>query len=61
MNEYQCFYKHKKINVQANTSLDAQTQAAKQMGAKKQYQVDVYLVATNVDKEPKQVVHTPTF
>jgi hypothetical protein len=46
MNElrpYIAFYKDKKLEVMASTSLEAQTLAAKQFKAKKRYEVSVYL------------------
>jgi len=46
MNElrpYIAFYKDKKLEVMASTSLEAQTLAAQQFKAKKSYEVSVYL------------------
>ena len=46
MNElrpYIAFYKDKKLEVMASTSLEAQTIAAQQFKAKKRYEVSVYL------------------
>ena len=47
MNTYHAFYKGKQIELQAETSLKAQTQAATIFHAKKSYQVTVMLVALN--------------
>ena len=45
MNGYKCFYKGKSLDVFAQTSYEAQTQAAKlfKVAPSKQYMVDVYL------------------
>jgi hypothetical protein len=40
---YIAFYKNKKLEVRASTSLEAQTIAAQQFKAKKRYEVSVYL------------------
>lgn len=40
---YVCFYKDKKIVVQATSSYEAQTEAAKQLKARKQYDITVVL------------------
>lgn len=57
MNTYICFYKGKKIEVKAESSLEAQTKAAKEFKAKKRYEVTPMLVAI----DDTQVVHTPDF
>ena len=43
MNGYICYYKGKEIEVYANTSYEAQQEAAKRFKAKKSYQVNVVL------------------
>lgn len=43
MNGYICYYKNKKTEVYANTSYEAQQEAAKRFKAKKAYQVNVVL------------------
>lgn len=49
MNTYHCFFARKKIEVQAETSYEAQQKAAKmlELSAKKQSQVTVVLVAND--------------
>lgn len=47
MNTYIAFYKSKRIEVNAETSFQAQTEAAKQFKAKKQHEVMVALVTKN--------------
>jgi len=47
MNTYQAFFKNKSIQVDANTSYEAQLLAAKEFKAKKSYEVTVMLVAKN--------------
>ena len=47
MNGYICYYKNKKTEVYANTSYEAQQEAAKKLGAKKAYQVNVVLAELN--------------
>lgn len=44
MNNYECFWRGKRMTVQATTSLAAQTIAAKQWRVKKQYEVTVVLI-----------------
>lgn len=56
MNTYKAFYKGKTLIVQAETTYAAQTLAAKQFKAKKQYEVDVYLV----EKDGQPYIHTAT-
>ena len=53
MNGYKCFYRGKECEVLANTSHEAQQKGAKEMGAKKTY--DVAVVLCEVGGE--QVVH----
>jgi hypothetical protein len=55
MNQYACFYKSKQINVEANTTYEAQQKAASQFKAKKSYEVTVMLVAK---ADGAAVVHT---
>ena len=47
MNGYICYYKNKRVEVYANTSYAAQQEAAKKLGAKKTYQVNVVLAELN--------------
>jgi hypothetical protein len=54
MNGYKCFYKGKTIEVEANTSFDAQKIAAAKFKAKKSYDVTVVLC----EKNGKQVTHS---
>lgn len=56
MNTYHAFYKAKKIELKAETSLAAQTAAAATFKAKKRWEVDVYLVALG----GVEVVHNPS-
>lgn len=55
MNTYKAFYKSQTIEVQANTSYEAQTKAAEQLKVKPKnsYQVTVMIVA----KDGVQVTH----
>lgn len=55
-NTYKCFYKGKSIDIQAETSWAAQKEAAKELKAKKDYQVTAVLMA----KVGKQVVIDPS-
>lgn len=57
MNGYIAFYKGKQMEVYAETSLQAQQEAAKKFKAKKAYEVTVMLA----EKEGEQVTHTPDF
>lgn len=43
MNKYICFYKTKKIMVEAATSYEAQQKAAAELKVKKSYEVTVFL------------------
>lgn len=54
MNTYVCFYRDRKIEVQADTTLAAQRIAAVKFRARKSYEVSVHLAA--VDGVP--YVHT---
>lgn len=56
-NGYICFYKDKRIEVRAESSYRAQQIAAKQLKAKKEYQVTVILA----EKQGGQVTFTPNF
>ncbi len=58
MNTYHAFYKGKKIELKADTSLKAQTEAAKQFKAKKSYDVSIVLVALS---DEKPIVHIADF
>jgi hypothetical protein len=44
-NTYLCFYRDKKITVEADTTLAARDLAAKQLKVKKAFEVSVHLVA----------------
>lgn len=57
MNGYICFYRGKQVEVYADTSLEAQRQAACLFKAKKQYEVTPVLA----EKNGTPVVHTPDF
>lgn len=57
MNGYKAFYKGREIEVEAETSFEAQKQAAVTFKAKKAYEVTVVLC----EKSGEQVVHTPDF
>jgi hypothetical protein len=56
MNGYKCFYRGKTCEVHADTSYQAQLQAAKLFKAKKAYEVTVMLC----EKQGEQVTHTPS-
>jgi len=56
-NGYVAFYKGKKMDVYAKTSLEARDKAAKAFGAKKAYDVTVMLA----EKDGKQVTHSASF
>ncbi len=56
MNGYVAFYRGKRLEVKAETSLAAQEKAAKLFKAKKSYEVSVVLA----EKDGVQVVHTPS-
>lgn len=56
-NGYIAFYKGRKIEVYAKTSLEARDKAAKEFKAKKAYEVEVILC----EKDGEQVKHTPDF
>ena len=57
MNGYVCFYKQKRVEVHAETSLQAQQKAAEQLKVKPNLsnKVDVYLA----EKDGEQVTHDP--
>lgn len=57
MNGYVCFYKGKKTEVHAETTLEAQRLAATYFKAKKQYDVTVMLA----EKDGEQVTHVADF
>jgi len=44
MNKYQAFYKDKKLQVEANTTYEAQQKAASLFKAKKRYDVTILLI-----------------
>lgn len=56
MNGYIAFYKDKRIEIYAETSIQARDIAAKKFKAKKAYEVTVVLA----EKDGEQVIHTPT-
>lgn len=55
MNGYICFYRGKKVEILAETSLQAQTKAAAHFKAKKSWEVSVVLA----EKSGEQVTHNP--
>lgn len=57
MNGYVCFYRGKKTEVYADTSLQAQEKAAKHFKARKAYEVTVVLA----EKGGAPVTHTADF
>ena len=54
MNGYNCFYRGKRIEVYADTTLQAQTKAAAQFKARKAYEVTAVLA----EKNGEQVTHS---
>jgi hypothetical protein len=54
MNGYVCFWKNKRVEVEANSTYEAQQKASKILGAKKSYEVTVALAELN----GAQYVHT---
>mgnify|MGYP006296405677 CR=1 FL=1 len=56
MNGYVCFYKGKRIEVYADTLLEAQQKAAALVKARKSYEVTVVLA----EKNSEPVIHTTT-
>ena len=54
-NKYMAFYKNKKTDVCADTSLEAQTLAANYFRTKKRHEVTVVLV----EKNNQPIIHTP--
>jgi hypothetical protein len=63
MNGYIAFYKGKRIEVHAETSFEAQQEAARRFKARKAYEVSVMLAERNLDDSGKgeQVVHSADF
>ena len=57
MNGYIGMYKGKQYEVYANSSYEAQTILAKQLKAKKSYEISVYLC----EKDSKEVIQPTTF
>ena len=55
MNIYECFWKSKRITVEADTSYNAQLKAQALFKAKKSYEITVMLVALNGN----QYTHDP--
>ena len=54
-NKYMAFYKNKKTDVCADTSLEAQTLAANYFRTKKRHEVTVVLI----EKNNQPIIHTP--
>lgn len=63
MNGYKCFYKGKSIDVYAETTYEAQADAAVLLRARHRRDVDVHLCERNVTEQGsgQQVVHTATY
>lgn len=59
MNGYVCFYKSKRIEVYASTSLEARRKAARELklSAKQEHDISVVLA----EKDGASVTHTPDF
>lgn len=63
---YDCFYKSARCQLEASTTYEAQTLAAKKLKAKKQHQVSVFLTGKKVDNDQPftvdniEGVETPT-
>ena len=57
MNGYVAFYRHRRIEVMADTSHEAQQKAASELKAKKPYEVTVVLA----EKNGEQVTHRADF
>jgi hypothetical protein len=55
MNGYICFYKGKRLEVYAETLIQARDKASKEFKARKDYEVTCVLA----EKDGKQVTHTP--
>ena len=55
MNIYECFYKSKRITIEASRPIDAQEEAAKIFKARKRWEVTVVLAA----KGDAPVIHNP--
>lgn len=49
MNNYECFYKGKRITVQADRTIDAQEKAAVIFKARKRWEVNVVLADKPID------------
>lgn len=58
MHLYKAFYKSKVIELKAESAYDAQQKAAISMKAKKSYEVNVMLVAKDVDGVAVPVIHS---
>lgn len=63
MNGYIAFYRGKQIEVHAETSFEAQQEAARRLKARKAYEVSVMLAERNLDDSGKgePVVHIADF
>lgn len=57
MNKYKAFYKSKDIEVEAESSHQAQVKGAAVFKAKKEYQVTVVLLSVG----DREIVHKPLF
>lgn len=59
MNGYIAFYKNKQLEVYANTSYEAQKEAAEQLAVhpSKRYMIEVVLC----EKKNEQIIHKPLF
>lgn len=57
MNKYKAFYKSKDIEVEAESSYQAQVKAAAVFKAKKEYQVTVVLLSVG----DREIIHKPLF
>lgn len=57
MNKYKAFYNSKNIEVEAESSRQAQVKAAAVFKAKKEYQVTVVLLSV----DDREIVHKPLF
>ena len=57
MNGYVCFYRGKRYEVYASTSLEAQEKCAAEHKIKKSYEITVVLA----EKNGEQVIHNPSY
>ena len=54
MNGYVCFHKNKRVEVHANTSYEAQQEAARKLNIRRSSEISVHLV----EKDGEQVTHS---